>query len=41
VLARAYMIDVGIRANQQPDSAYWRARYEAAIARWQKLKQAA
>jgi hypothetical protein len=39
--ARAYMIDVGIRANQQPDSAYWRARYEAAIARWQKLKQAA
>jgi hypothetical protein len=41
VLARAYMIDVGIRANREPDSAYWRARYEAAIARWQKLKQAA
>jgi hypothetical protein len=41
VEARTYMIEVGIRANREPDSAYWRARYEAAIARWQKLKRAA
>jgi hypothetical protein len=38
---RDAMIKAGIKSNQQPDSAYWRARYEAAIARWQKLKQAA
>jgi hypothetical protein len=39
--ARAYMLEVGVRSDQNPTSAYWRDRYVAARARWQKLKQQA
>jgi hypothetical protein len=35
---REEMIALGIRSNQQPESAYWRQRYEAARERWKGAK---
>jgi hypothetical protein len=39
--ARAAMIQVGIEMHRQPRSAYWRARYQAAHARWVRLVRGA
>jgi hypothetical protein len=37
---RQRMIDVGVRAHQDPSSAYWRQRFVAIRERWQEMRDA-